>query len=467
MTAATELFLAERFVNTAMTSVAEAIGVANSAIWYFPTKDDLLAGVWNRALDYVFERLAAKGPEDPFARLIQGLIESSTVSTASRHRARADAPLERAECVHDRLLGRIGETVGEGLSERGYDPALQQDLVELVVAVFEGSEPARDSTPHCDRPDPHPPRRSGGAARSITGEVAPMEPISVTIYTDPGCPWGFNAQRQELQLAWHYGAGAEIARKMIVLNERRSSFEERGLSREMITGNVERLRSTYGMPMRSEPPNHLVATIRACRAYVGARIHHPERANLLLRCLRRRAFSEGEPLDEDETIHAAGADADIGAGVIDGWLADDGIERALRQDMADTRAPLPEALALPHRLSRSDSRLRYSTASAVFECADRRVVMPGFQPFAVYEVAVANVAPHLERRPAPQSVEEVLSWAPYPLATAEVAELRGISLDHARRELREAGAELREAASDGYWAKPDVAHSEPRSVISS
>jgi hypothetical protein len=79
--------------------------------------------------------------------------------------------------------------------------------------------------------------------------------------------------------------------------------------------------------------------------------------------------------------------------------------------------------------------------------------MPGFQPFAVYEVAVANVAPALERRPPPGAVEEVLSWAPYPLATAEVAELRGIGLDQARDELQKLGAELTPAAGDGYWSR--------------
>ena len=78
--------------------------------------------------------------------------------------------------------------------------------------------------------------------------------------------------------------------------------------------------------------------------------------------------------------------------------------------------------------------------------------MPGFQPFAVYEVAVANVAPDLERRPQPETVEEILSWAPYPLATAEVAELRGIGVEQAREELRRATAKLAAAADDGYWS---------------
>jgi len=70
-----------------------------------------------------------------------------------------------------------------------------------------------------------------------------MERVSVTIYTDPGCPFGFNAQRQEAQLLWHYGKGLEITRRMIVLTENSSAFEERGLTREMVAANSKRLRS--------------------------------------------------------------------------------------------------------------------------------------------------------------------------------------------------------------------------------
>ncbi|HEV3389146.1 MAG TPA: DsbA family protein [Solirubrobacteraceae bacterium] len=279
-----------------------------------------------------------------------------------------------------------------------------------------------------------------------------MEGVKVTIYTDPGCPFGFNAQRQETQLDWHYGHGLAITRRMIVLTERSSTFEERGLSREMVAGNARRLRSTYAMPMLTDPPEKLTATIDACRAYVAARIHDPARADLLLRALRRRVFSEGQPLDELETIHGAAADVGIETNALDAWLADDEVEKALREDMAATRSPAPEALALAHRLSRSDSGLRYSTGSAVFEADGRRVVMPGFQPFAVYEVSVANVAPALERKPAPKSVDELLAWAPYPLATAEVAEVRGIGVDEAREELEQAGAKLTDAAGDGYWS---------------
>jgi len=142
----------------------------------------------------------------------------------------------------------------------------------------------------------------------------------------------------------------------------------------------------------------------------------------------------------------------ISVDALEEWMGDQEVEAALREDMAATRAPAPEALALSHRLSKSDGGWRYSTGSAVFERGGRQVVMPGFQPFAVYEVAVANVAPDLERRPSPKSAEEVLSWAGYPLATAEVAELLGVGVEEAHKRLEEAGAELAPAAGDGYWS---------------
>jgi predicted DsbA family dithiol-disulfide isomerase len=280
-----------------------------------------------------------------------------------------------------------------------------------------------------------------------------MERVKVTIYTDPGCPFGFNAQRQETQLVWHYGDALDVTRRMIVLTEKSSSFEDAGLSAEMVTANAVALRERYGMPMLTEPRERLAATREACRAYVGARLHDRQRADVMLRALRRRAFSQGQELDDVETLNGAAADAGIGAELLHAWLSDDEVEAELRGDMAATRAPLAEALALAHRLSGRDGHLRYSTASAVFESGDRRVVMPGFQPFAVYEVAMANVAPEVRRRPPPQSVEEVLDWTQYPLATAEVAELAGATIDDARTELERSGARFSPVAGDGYWSE--------------
>ena len=38
-----------------------------------------------------------------------------------------------------------------------------------------------------------------------------------------------------------------------------------------------------------------------------------------------------------------------------------------------------------------------------------RISVPGFQPFNVYDVITANLVPGLERREAPESVEELIS----------------------------------------------------------
>ena len=66
---------------------------------------------------------------------------------------------------------------------------------------------------------------------------------------------------------------------------------------------------------------------------------------------------------------------------------------------------------------------------------------------------MANVAPDIEQlRPVPETVGEVLAWAPFALATAEVAALRGIELATVRAELERAGARFTASANDGYWA---------------
>jgi predicted DsbA family dithiol-disulfide isomerase len=274
--------------------------------------------------------------------------------------------------------------------------------------------------------------------------------MDVTIYTDPSCPFGFTAHRQELQLAWHYGEHLTVTRRMIVLVEHSGPYADAATT-ERIAANRKRLGSLYGMPLRPEAPIRRASTLDASRAFVGARRHQPDRADLLLRALQRRALSAGEPLDEISTIHAAGLEAGIASDAIDRWLKDEDVEAELREDMAAARAPLPEARALSHRLSRADGQLRYSTASAMFEHDGRRIVVPGFQPFEAYEVAVANLAPKLPRRPAPRTVEEILSWVPYALATGEIAALREIDLEPARLELEAAGAQ---PDRDGYWRAP-------------
>jgi AcrR family transcriptional regulator len=137
--AANELFLTQGVNKTAMSHIASAVGIANAAVyWYFPTKDHLLAEVFSRAVETEKKRLD-DGPRDPFDRLIQGLVDLRPYRQIhmSIHDRMGEADVVVA--AHDRMIEWIRQTVVEGLEYHGRDPIADQDLVELVVVLFEGS----------------------------------------------------------------------------------------------------------------------------------------------------------------------------------------------------------------------------------------------------------------------------------------------------------------------------------------
>ena len=80
-----------------------------------------------------------------------------------------------------------------------------------------------------------------------------------------------------------------------------------------------------------------------------------------------------------------------------------------------------------------------------------RIAVPGFQPFAAYDVVLANLVPDSERRDPPGSVLDVLEWAGEPLATREIAVVCDIDHAQAREELGRV-AEERHLGFDGLWS---------------
>jgi hypothetical protein len=76
--------------------------------------------------------------------------------------------------------------------------------------------------------------------------------------------------------------------------------------------------------------------------------------------------------------------------------------------------------------------------------------VPGFQPFAVYDVVLANLVPGLERREPAASADEVLAWTGTPLATQEVAVVRDIPFEEAREELSRVAVQ-HPLGYDGFW----------------
>lgn len=276
--------------------------------------------------------------------------------------------------------------------------------------------------------------------------------VTITEFTDPACPWAFSAEPYRLRLNWLYGEAIEWRHVMVVLSEDPADYEKKGMTKEKLADGVAMISKKHGMPIDTAVPERLQATLPACRAVVAARLYAPEAEMALLRNLRVRNFS-GQLLDDPATIFGAVQDADISKSDLDEWVLGEEVEKALREDMRAARHPGEEALALNDRLADWEGGRRYTCPSYEFERASdgARQSAPGFQPFAVSDVAMANLLPHAERRAKPEDVAEVLEWAPHSLATREVAEICELDDVEARQRLGHVATE-RPVGSDGFWS---------------
>jgi predicted DsbA family dithiol-disulfide isomerase len=278
--------------------------------------------------------------------------------------------------------------------------------------------------------------------------------MDVVHFTDPACPFAFSAEPQRLQLRWHYGDQLTWRTVMIGLHETAEAAAAKGLTPERVEPAMRMLQARHGMPIDVALRPRVPGTVPACRAVVAVRLHAPDAAleDAFIRRLRVR-YMGGELLDEQVTIDAAAADVGIDAADLAAWVANPATEEALRDDMRAARTPHPSALVLDHKLSPSeDGGRRYSAPSYELRVGDDVAAAPGFQPWESYDVAIANLAPAVERRAPAADVAEVLAWADMPLATAEVAAIRGIEVDAARTELEQAGATYEAVGEDGYWS---------------
>ena len=206
------------------------------------------------------------------------------------------------------------------------------------------------------------------------------------------------------------------------------------------------------MPIDTTERPRMAASVPACRLVIAARLHVPERERFVLRRLRVH-FASGALLDEP--AHAARAAADAGVEDPEGLLAlaaGDDVTAALEADMARAREPLPAARVLDDKLANWSGGRRYTCPSyEVCRVADGiRIAVPGFQPFAAYDVLLANLVPDTGRREPPESVADVLAWTGTELASREVAVLCDIGHEEARERLGRV-ADERHVGFDGFW----------------
>jgi protein-disulfide isomerase-like protein with CxxC motif len=279
-----------------------------------------------------------------------------------------------------------------------------------------------------------------------------MADVCITEYTDPGCPWAYSAEPFRRRLSWLYGGALEWQVRMVGLAESPDEYVERGFTPERQARAFASIARDHGMPIDTSVRPRMAATLPACRAVVAARLYAPERMRALLRRLRVRHFS-GELLDEPSTIEGAARDAGIAPADLERWSAGADVEAALRDDMAAARHPPEAAHVLDEKLANWSGGRRYTCPSyEIVRVADGvRIAVPGFQPFAVYDVVTANLVPRVDRREPPASVEGVLRWTGTPLATKEVAVVCDIGFAEARERLGRV-AEERHVGADGFWS---------------
>jgi predicted DsbA family dithiol-disulfide isomerase len=279
-----------------------------------------------------------------------------------------------------------------------------------------------------------------------------MADVCITEYTDPGCPWAYSAEPFRRRLSWLYGDRLEWRVCLVGLAESPDEYVERGFTPERQSQAFATIAREHGMPIDTAVRPRMAATVPACRAVVAARLNAPDKMRRLLRRLRVRHFS-GHLLDDPETIAAAATDAGIEPAELDRWVATDEVEAALREDMVAARNPIPAARVLDAKLANWSGGRRYTCPSyEIVRVSDGvRIAVPGFQPFAAYDVVTANLVPGVDRREPPSSVEEVLAWTGTPLATKEVAVVCDIDFAQAREQLgRVAGEE--HVGADGFWS---------------
>jgi protein-disulfide isomerase-like protein with CxxC motif len=246
--------------------------------------------------------------------------------------------------------------------------------------------------------------------------------LSLTLYTDPGCPWAYSAIPAQTVLRWRYGSQLQWRLVTIGLAEDPKRYIDAGYTPTRSAVGQLYYRKTYGMPFALVPRERITATSRACRALVATRLLQPGREFDALRALQLAWFTTPLLLDQDADIAAAlqnipGLDAAEILAAID----DPRIIEAYEEDKRQTRQAEGGPTHFQGKARQTDGPVRYSAPSIIFEHDGRRLEAGGFQSIDAYDVLVANLDPTLERQAPPEGPLAALQSFAHGLTTQEVA----------------------------------------------
>ncbi len=245
--------------------------------------------------------------------------------------------------------------------------------------------------------------------------------ISITHFSDPGCPWAYSASPALAVLRWRYGDQLDWRLVTIGLAEDPNRYVELGYTAtRMAVGNLSFRR--FGMPFAFEPRARVAATSRACRAIVAARLLAPGREQEVHRALQFGWFTSTLVLDEDADIAQALAYVDgLDVGAVVAAIDDERTIAAYEADKDETRTAAGGPTEFQGKARQTDGPVRFSAPSLVFEAGGQRLEAGGFQTIEAYDVLIANLDSTLEREAPAEDPLAVLRRFPDGLVSQEVA----------------------------------------------
>src|SRR3954468_2253264 len=245
--------------------------------------------------------------------------------------------------------------------------------------------------------------------------------VSVTHFSDPGCPWAYSASPAHTVLRWRYGDQLRWRLVTIGLTEQADEYVRRGYTPAASARGSLRFRRR-GMPFATQPRARVSATRPACRAIVATRLFAPDYELAVFRALQFAWFTTPLILDDPHDLaEALGRIDGFDAEAVLSRVEDPAVEEAYQADRAEARSAAGSPTEAQGKAARTDGAVRYTAPSLVFERDGRRLEAGGFQPVEAYDVRLANLEPELTRTPPPDNPLEVLRGMPYGLVTQEVA----------------------------------------------
>jgi protein-disulfide isomerase-like protein with CxxC motif len=249
-----------------------------------------------------------------------------------------------------------------------------------------------------------------------------MAAIEVTLFNDPGCPWGYSESPALAVLRWRYGAQLDWRLVTIGLAESTERYETAGYTPSRMVAGQLMFRERYGMPFALLPRTRVLATARACRAIVATRLLDPPRELAVLRALQFAWFNTTLLLDEDADLaQALQVVPGLEVAAIIAALEDPRVSEAYEADKRETREAQGSPTHFQGKARQTDGPVRYSAPSLVFRLGERRLEAGGFQTVEAYDVLIANLDPALQREAPPEDPLAALERFPEGLVTQEVA----------------------------------------------